>query len=160
MSPATRTITDLDMPSAPEPIGNFRNVMQVGHLLYVSGQGPIGPDGVLQTGKVGRDVETEQAYRDARLTGLTILSVLSSYLGDLSRVKRVIKLLGFVNATEDFTEHPRVINGCSDLLVEILGERGMHARSAIGVASLPNNITVEVEAIVEIYSEGNDHEHR
>ncbi len=157
MPPVAQTIHDLDMPSAPEPIGNFRNIMQVGTLLYVSGQGPIGPDGVLRTGKVGRDVGTEQAYQDARFTGLTILSVLASYLGDLSRVKRVVKLLGFVNSTEDFADHPRVINGCSDLLVEVLGERGRHARSAIGVASLPNNITVEVEAIVEIHPEGTDH---
>jgi enamine deaminase RidA (YjgF/YER057c/UK114 family) len=157
MSSATKTVHDVDLPPAPEPIGNFRNVMQVGSLLYVSGQGPIGPDGVLKTGKVGRDVETEEAYKDARLTGLTVLSVLSSHLGGLSRVKRFVKLLGFVNATEDFTGHSLVINGCSDVIVEVLGERGMHARSAIGVASLPNNITVEVEAIVEIYPEGNDH---
>lgn len=157
MSLATKTTTALDMPSAPEPIGNFRNIMQVGNLLYVSGQGPVDRSGLLQTGKVGRDVGPEKAYQDARLTGLTILSVLSSYLGDLSRVKQFVKLLGFVNATEDFADHPRVINGCSDLLVEVLGERGRHARSAIGVTSLPNNITVEVEAIVEIYPEGSHH---
>lgn len=148
---------DLELPTAPPPIGNFRNVLQVGNLLFVSGQGPIGHGGVLQTGKVGRDVSVEAAYEHARLTGLAILSVLSAHLGDLSRVRRIVKLLGFVNATDDFTEHPRVINGCSDLLVEVFGDDGVHARSSIGVASLPNNITVEVEAIVEILPEGNGH---
>lgn len=153
-SPAHR----LELLPVPVPIGTFRNVLQVGTILYVSGQGPLGRDGVLRKGKVGRDVSAETAYEHARLTGLNILSVLSAHLGDLARVKRFVKLLGFVNATDDFTEHPRVINGCSDLLVEIFGEGGVHARSSIGVASLPNNITVEVEAIVEIFPEGNSHE--
>lgn len=148
----------LELLPVPVPIGMFRNVLQVGNILYVSGQGPLGRDGVLHKGKVGRDVSAETAYEHARLTGLNILSVLSAHLGNLARVKRFVKLLGFVNATDDFTEHPRVINGCSDLLVEIFGESGVHARSSIGVASLPNNITVEVEAIVEIFPEGNSYE--
>jgi len=147
----------LKLPPVPTPIGTFRNVVQVGNVLYVSGQGPLDRDGVLQKGKVGRDVTVEAAYEHARLTGLNILSVLRAHLGDLARVKRFVKLLGFVNATGDFAEHPAVINGCSDLLVEVFGEDGVHARSSIGVASLPNNITVEVEAIVEIFAEGDNH---
>lgn len=149
---------DLELPPTPAPIGTFRNVLQVGDLLYVSGQGPLDRNGRLHKGKVGRDVSVEAACEHARLTGLNILSVLSAHLGgDLSRVKRFIKLQGFVNATEDFADHPRVINGCSDLLVKLFGERGVHARTSIGVASLPNNITVEVEAIVEILPEGKSH---
>lgn len=148
---------DLDLPPVPAPIGTFRNVLEVGNILYVSGQGPLDSNGGVQTGKVGRDVSVEAAYQHARLTGMNILSVLSEHLGDLARVKRFVKLQGFVNATEDFTDHPHVINGCSDFLVEVFGERGVHARTSIGVASLPNNITVEVEAIVEILPEGKDH---
>jgi enamine deaminase RidA (YjgF/YER057c/UK114 family) len=148
---------DLELPPAPTPIGTFRNVLQVGNILYVSGQGPLDRNGILQKGKVGRDVSIEVAYGHARLTGLNILAVLSAHLGDLARVKRFVKLLGFVNATDDFTDHPSVIDGCSDFLVEVFGENGVHARSSIGVASLPNNITVEVEAIVEIHPEGKNH---
>ncbi|MDW6024594.1 RidA family protein [Mesorhizobium sp. BAC0120] len=156
MSPHHRIAAlDLELLPAPTPIGTFRNVLQVGNILYVSGQGPLDADGILHKGKVGRDVSVEMAYQHARLTGLNILSVLAEHLGDLKRVKRFVKLLGFVNATQDFQDHPRVINGCSDFLVEVFGEDGVHARSAIGVASLPNNITVEVEAIVEILPEGN-----
>ena len=149
---------DLELPPAPAPIGTFRNVLQVGNILYISGQGPLDRNGDVQQGKVGRDVSVETAYQHARLTGLNILSVLSAHLGDLARVKRFVKLLGFVNATDDFADHPGVINGCSDLLVEVFGENGVHARSSIGVASLPNNITVEIEAIVEILPEGKNHE--
>lgn len=147
-----------DLPPAPQPIGTFRNVLEVGNILYVSGQGPLDSNGVAHKGKVGRDVSVETAYGHARLTGLNILSVLSAHLGDLGRVKRFVKVQGFVNATEDFADHPRVINGCSDFLVEVFGEKGVHARTSIGVASLPNNITVEVEAIVEILPEGKSHE--
>jgi enamine deaminase RidA (YjgF/YER057c/UK114 family) len=143
-----------ELPPVPAPIGTFRNVLQVGNILYVSGQGPLDRNGVLYKGKVGRDVSVEAAYEHARLTGLNILSVLSAHLGDLARVKQFVKLQGFVNATDDFADHPRVINGCSDYLVEVFGERGIHARTSIGVASLPNNITVEIEAIVEILPEG------
>lgn len=147
-----------DLPPAPQPIGTFRNVVEMGNLLYVSGQGPLDDNGVAQKGKVGRDVSVETAYQHARLTGINILSVLSAHLGDLGRVKRFLKLQGFVNATDDFVDHPRVINGCSDFLVEVFGEKGVHARTSIGVASLPNNITVEVEAIVEIIPEGKAHD--
>ena len=134
----------------PEPIGNFRNVMRVGKLLYVSGQGPVTADGKVMTGKVGRTVGTEEAHDHARLVGLNILAAVRSEIGDLSRIRRVVKVFGMVNATEDFADHPSVINGCSDLLCAVLGERGVHARSAVGMGSLPNNITVEIEAIFEI----------
>jgi len=116
----------------------------------MSGQGPVTSNGQLMTGKVGDTVSTEDAYQHALLVGLNLLSVLHDELGDLSRVTRVVKLLGMVNATPDFSEHPQVINGCSDLLVYVLGEAGRHSRSAVGVGSLPNNITVEIEAIVAI----------
>lgn len=158
MSPYERIAAlDLELPPAPTPIGTFRNVVEVGNLLYVSGQGPLDANGVLQTGKVGREVSAEAAREHARLAALNLLSVLSAHLGNLGRVKRFVKLLGFVNATDDFVDHPGVINGCSDFLVEVFGENGVHARSSIGVASLPNNITVEVEAVVEILPEGKNY---
>jgi len=134
----------------PSPIGNFRNVIQAGDLVYISGQGPREADGYLYRGKVGREVPVLDAYRHARLTGLNILSVLAHALGDLGRVNRVVKLLGFVNASTEFTDHPEVINGCSDLFIDVFGDIGQHARSSIGVCSLPNNITVEIEAIFEL----------
>ncbi len=148
-----------ELPFAPEPIGTFRNVLEVGNMLYISGQRPLDREGVLHKGEVGRDVSTETANQHARLVGLNLLAVLTAHLGDLRRVKRVVKLLGFVNAVDDFEEHPRVINGCSDFLVEVFGDDGVHARSSIGVASLPNNITVEIEAIFEIFSEEHNESH-
>lgn len=137
-----------DLP--PEPIGNFANCVRVGTLLYVSGQGPVTEDGRLLTGKVGAEVTVEEGYAHARMVGLNLLTVARQHLGDLSRVRRVVKLFGMVNATPDFTDHPAVINGCSDLLNEVLGEAGIHARSSVGMGSLPNNITVEIEAIFEV----------
>ncbi|WP_158900428.1 RidA family protein [Burkholderia sp. L27(2015)] len=140
----------LTLPAVPAPIGNFNHCTREGNLLFLSGQGPVTVSGELMTGKVGDTVTTEVAYAHAQLVGLNLLSVLHDTLGDLARVTRVVKLLGMVNATPDFTEHPRVINGCSDLLVQVLGDAGRHSRSAVGVGSLPNNITVEIEAIVAI----------
>ncbi|MDL2397943.1 RidA family protein [Rhizobium mayense] len=142
----------LELFTPPTPIGNFRNFVRSGPLLFISGQGPLDADGTLHTGKVGQDVDVAAAYQHARLAGLNILSTLSAGIGDLSQVKQVVKLLGFVNATPEFIEHPKVINGCSDLFVDVFGDIGMHARAAIGVGSLPNNITVEIEAIIEIHS--------
>lgn len=140
----------LELLPIPRPVGNFRNFVRTGSLIFISGQGPREADGTLHRGKVGRDVAAVDAYQHARLTGLNILSVLADATGDLGRVTRVVKLLGLVNATDDFASHPDVINGCSDLFTSVFGEIGQHARSAIGVASLPNNITVEIEAIFEI----------
>lgn len=134
----------------PRPIGNFRNYVRTGALVFVSGQGPREADGSMHQGKVGREVSVADAYAHARLTGLNVLSVLADAIGDLGRVTQVVKLLGLVNATDTFDRHPDVINGCSDLFTGVFGEIGQHARSAIGVASLPNNITVEIEAIFEI----------
>lgn len=140
----------LTLPPPPSPIATYIPFVREGDILYLSGQGPKQADGTLRTGKVGAEIGIEQAYDDARLTGLNLLSILHAATGDLSRVRRVIKLLGMVNATPDFAAHPKVINGCSDLLLEVFGERGRHARSAVGFGSLPDNITVEIEAIVAI----------
>jgi enamine deaminase RidA (YjgF/YER057c/UK114 family) len=140
----------ITLPEAPTPVANYLPSVRTGNLLYLSGQGPRTLENQLKTGKVGRDVTTEEAYRDARLVGIQLLAAAKKGLdGDLSRVVRVVKLLGLVNGTAEYTEHPRVINGCSDLFVEVFGEAGRHARSAIG-ANLPNNITVEIEAIFEV----------
>ncbi|MCX4163244.1 MULTISPECIES: RidA family protein [Paraburkholderia] len=139
------------LPTVPTPIGNFTHCTREGDLLFLSGQGPLNERGELMTGKVGATITTDEAYLHAQLVGLNLLAVLHDELGDLARVKRVVKLLGMVNATPEFGEHPRVINGCSDLFVDILGEAGRHARSAVGVGSLPRNITVEIEAIVAVH---------
>ena len=140
----------IELPKSPSPLANYVPFVITGNLLYLSGQGPRQADGTFHTGKVGQEVTIEQAYQDARLTGLNLLAVMQGALGELDRIERVVKLLGMVNGTPDFLEHPQVINGCSDLMVEVFEEKGRHARSAVGMGSLPNNITVEVEAIVEI----------
>ncbi|WP_206997048.1 RidA family protein [Trinickia mobilis] len=140
----------LALPQVPAPIGNFTHCVREGNLLFLSGQGPVNEKGELMTGKVGADVSADEAYRHAELVGLNLLSVLHQELGDLGRVRRIVKLLGMINATPDFEEHPRVINGCSDLFVDILGDAGRHSRSAVGVGSLPRNITVEIEAVVAV----------
>jgi enamine deaminase RidA (YjgF/YER057c/UK114 family) len=136
------------LPEAPQPIANFVTHVVDGKLLFLSGQGPTETDGTLHTGKVGADVSVEAAYAHARLTGINLIAVMQAALGDLGRVRRIVKLLGMVNATPDFEAHPAVINGCSDLMIEVFGEQGVHARSAVGFSSLPNQITVEIEAIV------------
>jgi enamine deaminase RidA (YjgF/YER057c/UK114 family) len=140
----------LVLPPVPSPIANFVSHVQHGDLLFLSGQGPRDAEGLLRTGKVGDEVTADQAYEHARLTGLNLLAVMQHALGDLGRVGRIVKLLGMVNAVPDFSGHPQVINGCSDLFVAVFGEKGRHARSAIGVGSLPGRITVEIEAIVSI----------
>nr|WP_255616640.1 RidA family protein [Microvirga puerhi] len=140
----------ITLPEAPSPIANFVTHVREGDLLFLSGQGPQEVDGFLHSGKVGADVSIETAYQHARLTGINLIAVMHQALGDLRRVKRVVKLLGMVNAAADFAEHPKVINGCSDLMVAVFGEEGRHARSAVGFGSLPNNITVEIEAVVAI----------
>ena len=139
----------LTLPEMPAPIANYVRFKRVGDLVFLSGQGPRKPDGSNHTGKVGADVTWEQAYEHARLTGLGLLAAMKQAAGSLDKVE-VVKLLGMVNATPDFADHPKVINGCSDLLVTVLGENGRHARSAVGMGSLPNNITVEIEASVRV----------
>ncbi|MBB4294136.1 enamine deaminase RidA (YjgF/YER057c/UK114 family) [Rhizobium leguminosarum] len=141
----------ITLPPPPPPIANFVTHVLEGNMLYLSGQGPREADGFLHAGKVGADVGVEAAYDHARLTGINLLAVMQDALGDLSRVKRVVKLLGMVNAVPEFEDHPSVINGCSDLLIEVFGPAGEHARSAVGFGSLPGNITVEIEAIVALH---------
>ena len=138
----------LRLPTMPSPAANYVNAVRTGDLMFLSGTVPMTADGHIPKGKVGADVTTEEAIEHARLVGLNLLAVLKHELGDLDRVRRIVKLLGMVNAVPDFREHSMVINGCSDLFVEVFGEG--HARSAIGVGSLPFGITVEIEAIVEV----------
>ena len=140
----------LTLPAVPEPLANYVPYRWAGNLLYLSGQGPKNPDGSLCSGRLGRDTSVEQGYEHARLTGLGLLAAAKAAIGELSRVEAVIKLLGMVNAEPDFGDHPKVINGCSDLFVEVLGEAGRHARSAVGMGSLPGGISVEIEAILLI----------
>ena len=140
----------IDFINTPSPIGNFVNVRVSNNYAYISGQGAFDDSGNLITGKVGRDLNIDQAYDAARRVGVTILSVIKNDIG-LDRIIKVVKILGLVNCTEDFIYQPKVINGCSDLLVEFFGkEKGVHARSAMGVYVLPNNIPVEIEAILEL----------
>lgn len=141
----------IELPTPQSPAANYVPAVRTGSLLYLAGVGPAKrDDGTTPNGKVGAELSVEEGYEAARLVCLNIISRLREELGDLDRVVRVVKLLGMVNATEDFTEHPAVINGCSDLLVEVFGDRGRHARSAVGMQSLPFGIPVEVEAIIEI----------
>jgi enamine deaminase RidA (YjgF/YER057c/UK114 family) len=133
----------------PAPIGNFINTKRVGNLIYISGQGPLTLSGELKKGKVGQDVTIEEATEHAEIVAINIITSLKYELGSLSKVKSFVKLFGMVNSVPLFENHPSVINGCSDLLCKVFGEKGVHTRSAIGVGSLPNNITVEIEAIVE-----------
>ncbi len=141
----------LVLPSPPEPIASYVTFVRTGNLAYTSGHGPMRADGSWMTGKVGEDLDTDEAREAARVTCLGLLATLRKNLGSLDEVVRVVKVLGMVNCTTDFTDHPAVINGCSDLLAEVFGEAGRHARSAVGVGSLPMNIPVEIEAIVEIH---------
>lgn len=140
----------ITLPTVGPPMGTYVHAVQTGNLLYLAGKGPHTTDGAMPTGKVGADVSVEEAYRHARSVGLTLIAVLKETLGDLDRVKQIVKVLGMVNAAPDFGEQPSVINGCSDLFVEVFGDAGKHARSAVGMGSLPKGITVEIEAIVEV----------
>jgi len=140
----------IDLGKVSSPVANYVNAVRTGNLLFLSGKGPRAVDGVRPSGKVGRDYTAEQAYQHARTVGLDLLAVMRAELGSLDRVKRVVKLLGMVNAVPEFADHPKVINGCSDLFVEVLGEAGKHARSAVGMGSLPMGIPVEIECIVEV----------
>jgi enamine deaminase RidA (YjgF/YER057c/UK114 family) len=132
------------------PVANYVNAVRAGNLLYLSGKGPSRTDGTYITGKLGKDLTIEQGYAAARMTAVHHLSVIKAELGSSNKVKRVVKVLGMVNCSEDFKDQPKVINGYSDLMVEIFGEKGKHARSAVGMASLPFGMAVEVEVIVEI----------
>ncbi len=139
------------LPSVPEPVANYVPAVITGNLLYTSGLGPAADsEGKVMTGRIGRNLTVDEGYEAARLTGINALSRIKGTLGDLDRIRRVVKLLVMVNCDYEFQDHPLVANGCSDLMVEIFGERGHHARSAVGMGSLPHNMPVEIELIVEI----------
>lgn len=152
MTPESRLASLADqLPPAPKPSGIYQPVLIVGSHVYVSGHGPVRSDGTLMTGRVGADLDLAGGKAAARQVGLTILASLRASLGSLDRIRRVVKTLGMVNATPDFAEHPKVINGCSELFVEIWGqEHGVGVRSAVGMGSLPGNIAVEVECMFEL----------
>jgi enamine deaminase RidA (YjgF/YER057c/UK114 family) len=139
---------NITLPDAPTPIANYVTAVRVGNLLFLAGHGPTAGT---PAGKVGKELTIEQGYQAARATGLNLLATTRATLGSLDRVKRVVKVLGMVNSAPGFAEHPKVINGFSDLMVEVFGELiGKHARSAVGMAELPNNIPVEIEMIIEV----------
>lgn len=140
----------LELPTAPGPIANYVRAVRVGDLLFVSGHGPSRDGRYLFTGKVGKDLTVEEGYKAAQLVCLNCLASVREVLGDLDRVRRVVKLLGMVNSAPDFGQQPEVINGASDLLVRLYGESGRHARSAVGMGALPRNIAVEIEMILEV----------
>jgi enamine deaminase RidA (YjgF/YER057c/UK114 family) len=141
----------LELPPAPKPVGVYKPLVIVGHLAYLSGHGPLLPDKSLITGKVGAELTLAEGTQAARQVGLALLATLKSQLGSLSRVVRVVKVLGMVNSVPEFTEHPSVINGASELFATVWGsEYGVGARSAVGVGSLPGNMAVEIEMIVEL----------
>lgn len=141
----------LELPPAPKPVGVYKPLVLAGQLAYVSGHGPLRPDKTLITGRVGADLDLAAGKAAARQVGLAILATLRAQLGSLDRVRRVIKVLGMVNSTSEFREHPAVINGCSELFADLWGpDHGVGARSAVGMGSLPGNIAVEIEAIFEI----------
>lgn len=140
----------IELPPVGKPIANYVHVVRSGNLLFLAGKGPSNAEGVFTTGKVGKDLTLEEGKAAARLTAINQLAVLKAELGDLNKIKRIVKVLGMVNCEADFKDHPKVINGFSDLMVEVFGEKGKHARSAVGMCSLPNNMAVEIELVVEI----------
>ncbi len=140
----------ITLPETGAPVANYVNAVRTGKLVFLAGKGPRQPDGKYITGQVGRELTVQQGYDAAKLTAINQLAALKAEIGDLSRVKRIVKVLGMVNAGPDFTQHPQVINGFSDLMVAVFGEKGKHARSAVGMSSLPLGMAVEVEMIVEI----------
>ncbi|MCP4897192.1 MAG: MBL fold metallo-hydrolase [bacterium] len=140
----------IELPEPPSPVANYVNGVQTGNLIFLAGKGPLRPDGTEIHGKLGADLTIKEGYEAARLTAINQLAVLKAMLGDLSRVVRIVKVLGMVNSDPDFVEQPAVINGFSDLIVEVFGERGKHARAAVGMATLPRGQAVEIELVVEV----------
>jgi enamine deaminase RidA (YjgF/YER057c/UK114 family) len=138
------------LPVAAKPVATYVNAVRAGNLIFLAGKGPLKTDGSYITGKVGKDLTIQEGYDAARLTGINALAALKAEIGDLNKVKRIVKVLGMVNCESNFMDHPKVINGFSDLMVEIFGDKGKHARSAVGMGSLPMNTSVEVEMIVEV----------
>jgi enamine deaminase RidA (YjgF/YER057c/UK114 family) len=138
------------LPPAVTPVANYVPAVRTGNLVFLSGHGPFKEDGSLITGKVGSDLTAEQGYEAARRVAIGLLGSLKAIIGDLDKVRRVVKLLGLVNCKPDFADQPKIINGASDFLVEVFGDKGKHARSAVGTNALPVNIAVEIEMIVEV----------
>lgn len=143
----------ITLPSVAGPAANYVNAVRTGNLLFLAGKGPAKPDGKYITGKLGSDLTVEQGYEAARSVALAQIAVLKDELGDLSRVKRIVKVLGMINSTPEFTDHSKVMNGFSDTMVQVFGDKGKHARSSVGMCSLPFNIAVEVELVVEVEDE-------
>jgi len=137
----------LELPEIPKPMANYVPAARTGNLLFLSGHGPLKGTA---PGKVGKDLTLEEGYEAAKGTALCLISTIKNTIGDLDKVKRIVKLVGFVNCSEDFTDQPKVVNGASDLFVEVFGDRGKHARAAVGMYQLPGNIPVEIEIIVEV----------
>lgn len=142
---------NITLPTPPQPVANYVNGVRTGNLIFLAGKGPRYANGTEITGKLGQDVSIEKGYEGARLTAINQLSVLKAMLGDLNKVKRIVKVLGLVNSDPSFIDQPKVINGFSDLMVEVFGDKGKHARAAIGVATLPRGQAVEIELVVEVY---------
>src|SRR6266852_1844403 len=141
----------INLPAVGAPLGSYVHAKRVGNLIYLSGKGPHSPDGTVPRGKLGAGMSIEEGYRHARQVGLVLIAAMRDALGgDLDRVEDIVKVLGMVNATPDFEDHPKVVNGCSDLFVEVFGDRGRHTRSAVGMSSLPGGIPVEIELIVAV----------
>jgi enamine deaminase RidA (YjgF/YER057c/UK114 family) len=141
---------DIILPVIPSALANYVPFVISGNFIFLSGQVPRNESGALLTGKVGRQIAVDEAYERAKLAGIQMLSVLEAALGSLDRVRRAVKIAGFINATSRFEDHPKVLDGCSDLLVAVFGESGRHARSVLGVDSLPSNVSLEIEAVFEI----------
>ena len=139
---------ELSTPSSP--VANYVNSVRSGNLLFISGKGPLKNDGNYIKGKLGYDLTIEQGYEAARITAINLISTVKASVGDLKKVKRVLKVTGMVNAAPNFTDHPKVVNGCSDLIVEVFGDRGKLTRAAVGMGSLPSNIAVEIDMILEV----------
>jgi enamine deaminase RidA (YjgF/YER057c/UK114 family) len=140
----------IQLRTPPTPVANYVTAVRTGNLVFLAGHGPRKPEGGYVAGRVGRDLTLKQGYEAARLTAIDLLASLKAEIGDLNKVKRVVKVMGMVNSDESFTQHPKVVNGCSDLLVAVFGDRGRHARCAVGMGSLPFNIPVEIDIIVEV----------
>jgi enamine deaminase RidA (YjgF/YER057c/UK114 family) len=142
---------NIELLTPTKPIANYVKAVRTGNLLFISGQGPAKADGTYMLGKVGKDVTIEQGYAAARQTAIGVLSTLKAELGDLNKVKRIVKVNGWVNCIPEFTDQPKVVNGFSDLMVAVFGEqKGKHARAAMGVNALPNGMIIEVEMVVEV----------
>jgi len=140
----------IELPKPPPPVANYVRAVRTGNLVFLAGHGPLKPEGGYVTGRLGKDLTVEEGYKAARLTGIALLASLRAEIGSLDRVRRIVQVQGMVNSTPDFTDQSKVINGCSDLMVEIFGERGKHARAAVGMVSLPIGLAVEILMVVEV----------